>query len=286
MPPTYDTPDPIAVNLDVGVGNVVITASERTDTVVDVRPSDEADRDDVKAADGTHVEFARGRLTIKVPKSWKRYPWRSDGGSVEVSIELPSGSSLLGGAAMGTLRVNGRLGEARFKSGMGDITVDDTAALELRTGAGAISVGTVAGGADVKTGSGWLRVDSIDGAALLKNSNGSTWVGSVSGDVSISAANGDIAVDRAQAAVAAKTANGDVRIGEVSSGSVVAETGYGSVEVGVADGSAAFLDLTTGFGSVDSDLDAADGPDAGQQTVEVRARSGAGNISIRRRVRS
>jgi hypothetical protein len=280
--PIFDTPEPIAVSLEIGVGDVRITATDRSDTVVEVRPSDESKRDDVSAAGQTRVEFARGCLTVKAPRSWKRYSPFSDGGSVEVSIELPTGSSLLGEAALAALHASGRLGETSFKSGMGDIAIDDTGTLELRTGAGAISVGHVGGGAYLTTGSGALRVDSIDGTALLKNSNGATWVGEISGDLRVSAANGEIAVDRARAGVVAKTANGDVRLGEVSRGAVVAETAYGAVEVGVADGSAAWLDLSTGYGSVDSDLEAADGPQDGEDTVEVRARSGAGNISIRR----
>ena len=121
---------------------------------------------------------------------------------------------------------------------------------------------------------------------MIKNSNGDSEVGEAVGSIRVKAANGDIVVDRADADVTAKTANGEVRLGEVRSGTVVAETGYGKVQVGVADGSAAYLDLTTGFGNVDSDLSAADGPKQGEDTVEVRARSGAGDISIHRTVKS
>ena len=38
--PTFDTPEPIAVTLDVGVGDIRVVAGDRTDTIVDVRPSD------------------------------------------------------------------------------------------------------------------------------------------------------------------------------------------------------------------------------------------------------
>lgn len=37
----YETLEPISVTLDLGVGNVRITASDRADTIVEVRPSDE-----------------------------------------------------------------------------------------------------------------------------------------------------------------------------------------------------------------------------------------------------
>ena len=38
--PTFDTPEPITVVIDLSVGDVRITASDRADTVVEVRPTD------------------------------------------------------------------------------------------------------------------------------------------------------------------------------------------------------------------------------------------------------
>jgi len=47
--PNFETPEPISVTFELGVGNVRIAASDRTDTTVDVRPSDESDESDVQA---------------------------------------------------------------------------------------------------------------------------------------------------------------------------------------------------------------------------------------------
>ena len=55
--PTFDTPEPIAVTLDVGVGDIQVVAGDRTDTIVDVRPSDPAKKSDVTAAEQTRVEY-------------------------------------------------------------------------------------------------------------------------------------------------------------------------------------------------------------------------------------
>lgn len=60
--PTFDTPEPISVTLELGVGDIRIVAGERTDTVVEVRPSDAARTSDVTAAQQTRVEYAGGRL--------------------------------------------------------------------------------------------------------------------------------------------------------------------------------------------------------------------------------
>ena len=79
-----------------------------------------------------------------------------------------------------------------------------------------------------------------------------------------------------------KTANGDVRLGAVTRGAVVAETGRGGLEIGIPDGTAAYLDLHTHFGRVDSELEGSEAPETRKATVEVRARTGFGDIWVRR----
>jgi len=117
---------------------------------------------------------------------------------------------------------------------------------------------------------------------VIKNSNGDTWVGLAGGDVRLNAANGSIAVDVANASVVAKTANGDVRLGDVARGSVALETHMGDVEVGIREGTAAWLDVNARAGKVHNALTAADSPGTSAERVEVRARTSVGNIVIRR----
>ena len=87
--PTFDTPEPIAVTLDVGVGDIRVVAGDRTDTIVDVRPSDPAKKSDVTAAEQTRVEYSSGRLLVQAQKGW-RWSFRSGRESIDVQIELPS----------------------------------------------------------------------------------------------------------------------------------------------------------------------------------------------------
>ena len=95
-------------------------------------------------------------------------------------------------------------------------------------------------------------------------------------------ANGDISVDRAGAGVEAKTANGSIRLGEVARGSVVLETAAGDLDVGIAQGTAAWLEVNTGFGHVRNLLDNATRPEEADETVEVRGRTSYGDITIHR----
>ncbi|MDQ1507244.1 MAG: hypothetical protein QOD57_4971 [Actinomycetota bacterium] len=280
--PTFKSPEPISVTLELGVGDIRIVATDRIDTVVEVRPGDSTKKGDVAAAQQTRVEYANGRLLIKAPKGWRQYSFRGGGESVSVQIELPAGSQLRGEAGAAALRCTGRLGECDFKIGVGDIGVAETGRVRLKTGSGDVTVEHAVGHAELTTGSGSIRADSIDGAAVVKNSNGDTWIGEITGDLRVRSANGTIVVEQAQATVGAKTANGDVRIGEVSSGAVVAETAYGKVDLGIRDGVPTWLDLVSGYGTVHSDLDAAERPGPAEDALQVRARSAFGDITIRR----
>jgi hypothetical protein len=268
--------------MELGVGDIRIMASDRTDTVVEVRPADSAKKSDVTAAQQTRVEYAGGRLLIKAPKGWRQYSFRGGGESVAVEIQLPTGSHVRGQGAVVAFHCAGRLGECRFKTGAGDIHLGQTGPLQIKTAAGDITVEQAAGDAEVTTASGAVRIDNLGGAAVIKNSNGDTWIGEITGDLRVSAANGKIVVEQAQASVAAKTANGDVRLGEVTRGAVVAQTAFGKVDIGIREGVAAWLDLDTSYGTVQSDLDPADRPAAGEEAVEVRAHSAFGDITIRR----
>jgi DUF4097 and DUF4098 domain-containing protein YvlB len=201
-----------------------------------------------------------------------------------VQVELPAGSHLRGETGVAALRCQGRLGECRYKTGVGDTQLDQAGAVQLRTGVGDLTVEQADGDAELTTGSGSVRIDHIDGAAVVKNSNGDTWIGEVTGNLQVNAANGRISVDRARETVAAKSANGDVRLGEVAHGAVLAQTAFGKVEIGIRDGVAAWLDLNTRFGNVHNDLDAAERPESGEDAVEVRARTSFGDITINRSV--
>ncbi|MFI7697945.1 hypothetical protein [Nonomuraea sp. NPDC049480] len=107
-------------------------------------------------------------------------------------------------------------------------------------------------------------------------------LGEVTGDLRLIGVNGDAYVTRAHAGVEARTVNGSVRIGEVVRGSVVLTSTSGDLEVGVRQGSAAWLDVSTANGSLLNSLDAQDGPETFDETVEIRARSHDGDIVIRR----
>jgi DUF4097 and DUF4098 domain-containing protein YvlB len=276
----FETPEPIFAAVDFGAGHLRISASDRADTVVEVRPTNESDDADVRAAEQTRIEYAGGRLLVEGPKRKLRSLFRPNG-SIDVTLELPT-DSRVEARVWADVRSEGRLGDSTFASAAGDVRLEQTGRLKLRTAAGNVSVARSVGHADVNTAAGRIWIGEIDGTAVAKASSGDVAVGEVTGDLRLNTAYGDITVDRALATVGAKTAYGSIRIAEVVRGSLVLETGYGDMEVGIADGTAAWLDLSSGHGSVRSELEASDRPEPAVETVEVRARTGYGDILIRR----
>ena len=278
--PTFATPEPITVSIELSVGDVRIVASDRTDTVVQVRPTDESRDLDVRDAEQTRVEHTASGLLVKTPRP-RGLGLLGKPGSVDVTIELPAGSSLHGDSSVAAFRTAGRLGEVAIKTSVGDVHLDQTGRLDLSTGVGAITVARVGGDAEVSTGTGRIRLGQIDGAAVVKNSNGGTRIDAVTGDLRISAGNGDLTVGRADGNVTADAAHGEIRIGQVSRGTAAIKAGFGEIELGLRTGTAAHLDLFTGFGRVRNTLSPADSPDQAEAALTVSARTNHGDITIR-----
>ncbi|MGW4700001.1 DUF4097 family beta strand repeat-containing protein [Streptomyces sp. NPDC004285] len=276
--PSFDTPEPISVTAYVYAGSLQFTASDRPDTVVEVRPRAPEKDLDVRAADQTEVTYAGGVLTITTPKA----NLLGRGGTVDVTVELPTGSHVdMTGTGAGLIG-EGRLGEVRVKTSAGDVRLDTTGPLHLTASHGQSTVERVEGAAEITSSSGNLRIGLVDGHAVLKNSHGATTVGTVTGELRVSGANGSIDIARAESSVTGTTTNGALRIAEVSRGEVQLETSNGSIEVGIRSGTAAWLDVSSHRGHVRNTLAASDAPEPAEETVKVRARSNWGNIDIRR----
>ncbi|MER5579781.1 DUF4097 family beta strand repeat-containing protein [Streptomyces massasporeus] len=276
--PSFDTPEPISATAHVEAGSIQFTAGDRVDTVVEVRPRDPKKDLDVRAADQTEVTYAGGALTVRTPKS----SLFGRTGTVDVTVELPTGSHVDTTGSWTQVLGEGRLGEVRVKTSSGDVRFDATGPLKLTASHGSITVDRVDGAAEITTSSGSLRVGLVDGPAVLKNSHGTTTVDVATGELRVSGANGDIEIRRAEDAVTATTAHGTLRVGEVARGTVQLETSYGAIDIGVREGTAAWLDVSSVSGQVRNTLTTSDAPEKTENTVRVRARTKHGNIDIRR----
>ena len=258
---TFETPEAISVDLSVEFGGARMIARDRKTTVVEVRPARDGRRADVEAAEQTRVEFAGGRLEIRAPKP-RHLGLFGRPGAIEIVIQLPTGSHVRFDGAYGNFDTEGRLGDCFIKTSYGDLRVQDAGALTLQTSAGNISAGRVAGVAEISCSSGDLRIGETGAQANLKTSAG------------------DIRVERAGNGIRARTAYGAIRVAHAVRGQLDLTTSYGDVEVGVADGTATFLELSSKHGGVRNKLDRVDDVPNPGEFLKVRALTNYGEITI------
>ena len=184
--PTYATTEPIALTLELRAADIHLLADTHADgTTVEIVPSDDRPAS-AEAAESTTVEYSDGRLEIRTPKQRaplfgrgsKLSPKFTGDGAITVTVRLAEGSTLQGVAGLANLTGEGRLGECRFRSGSGDITLGQTGPLRLETALGAVTVRQADADVEVKTANGDIRIGEVrTGAVQLTTSVGSVEVG-------------------------------------------------------------------------------------------------------------
>jgi ethanolamine utilization microcompartment shell protein EutS len=260
----FDTPRPLSTRIDVAGGAVRVRASERSDTVVHVRPGNPGSGSDVQAAEQTRVDLSGDTLRISTPRRPRLLFFAGSSASVEVDVELPAGSSVEIDCAAGDVDCGGPLGDVRVICKYGDVRVERARSLRAETSAGDVHVGTVDRRAEAATAYGSIRVADAGG------------------DLRADTSCGDVAVERARGSVDARTRYGAVRVGCLERGAATLETAYGSVEAAVRRGTVAWLDVHAPCGRVRNLLTASGEPDGSEQTVEIRARTAYGDVLVRR----
>ncbi len=262
--PTFHTPEPITAVVEVVAGAVHLAATDRDDTVVDVTPRDPERTSDVRAAEQARIDFHDGTLVVT---AGRKILSLGRGGAVRVDIALPAGSRLDLSSASADVDADGVYSDCRFASASGSGRVATvTGNLKSDTASGDITIGDLVGDARIATASGDAAIDRIDGDVKFQAASGSLTIGTLRGHVKHQAASGSVTVT------------------DAVTGALSAQTGSGEVEVGIPEGTAARLELKTHSGTVDNGLQAASGPADGDETFTVHARTGSGDISIRRAV--
>ena len=105
--PTFDTPEPITATIDVVVGDVRISASDRGDHRRRGAPERRVQR---RGRQGRRADprRVRGRRAAGQGAEAALLARRSGGGSVDVTIELPAGSHVHGAGQLADFRCDGR----------------------------------------------------------------------------------------------------------------------------------------------------------------------------------
>ncbi|CAN5324985.1 DUF4097 family beta strand repeat-containing protein [soil metagenome] len=276
--PTFDTPGPIDLDVTVGMGLVELIASDRADTVVEVVPANPRRSGDVSLAGEATVAFADGRVRVKVPKRLNLF---GPGDSVDVRVNLPTGSRATVENAYGSIRARGVLGDSRITAAYGTVTMDTTGDLALKAPYGDVEIEEVAGDLDLVAGHAKLRIGRVGGDARVKGSHGILDFGEIAGELE-ARTSGAVSVGRAGGSVSVQTAHGAIRVREARSGTIRLENGYAEVSVGVPKGVAAWVDAASQHGVVRNELTPDAGPEGADSTVELRLRNNYGDIIISR----
>jgi DUF4097 and DUF4098 domain-containing protein YvlB len=274
--PTFDTPGPIAATVVVAGAQVRVTASERTDTVVLVEPIDKTSQSDIKVANKTKVDFAGGQLSVKTTASGDK------NGSVAITIDLPAGSSLVAYLAHSSVHADGSFGECELHMASGQVQLDRVNALRANIAAGEVTIGHIAGRATIDGAAFAVRISEVGDTVKLSSSAGQTWIGHALADLDLKSGHGGFDIDRADASVTAKTGNGAIRIGRLTRGQAELMNGSGNIEVGISEGTAAYIDVNSERGSVRNSVPPQENPDTSDNKVTVHARTRNGDIIIQR----
>jgi DUF4097 and DUF4098 domain-containing protein YvlB len=171
---TFTTTAPITAVVDIPAGHIRITATDRTDTTVQISPADPARSRDTKAAEQTTVEFTDSTLQIRTPNQNQAF---GPSGSIDVTVHLPAGSHLRTTTAAAELRTTGPLGQVAFEGAHGPIALDQATDLRVSTNSGDITVAHLTGPAHISTQQGDIHITQAAPATLdLRTMDGSVTV--------------------------------------------------------------------------------------------------------------
>jgi hypothetical protein len=267
----------MSVRVEIQLGRIDVLATAREDVSVEVLPSNPSRAGDRAAAEATRIDRVGDTLAVKGPVKFNLF---GRGDSVDVVVEVPERSDVAATVKYGTARLAGHFGAVRAAVPYGEFSLDSAERLEFEGGHGDYRVTHVEADAEIEFKSGSVRVGDVGGRLRLKGSDGPIAVDRVVGPAELTTSSGGIELGTAESGATVRSAYGPVRVREAARGTVRIDGSYGNVEVGVRHGTAVWLDATSQHGVVRTDLSADAGPADGDDTLELRLRTGYGSIAI------
>lgn len=178
---TFATPVPVIAILGIPAGRIQITATDRDDSTVEIRPANPAKGRDVKLAAQTTARYSGGILEITAPAANRIL---GSYGAVEVTVELPAGSRVQAKAASGQFTTTGPLGDVTFDSSQATINVGQAATARLTTVDGDITAGRLDGDTEIRTVTGDIQVSEASRGTLELSTQTGTITAGASADAS------------------------------------------------------------------------------------------------------
>ncbi len=213
----------------------------------------------VRATEISWSETGR-RLVVRSPQ---QVPLRMV--PLAVTVSAPSRSRLAIRVGAADVRVTGQAGWTAVRTGSGSArleAIDGDA--DVSAGSGEVDLGPISGRARVRTGSGNITVAALAGRSEIKAGSGDVRLGEVTGDLGV------------------RTGSGEVTVADAVSGQFDLTTGSGGLRIGVRSGVTAELDVSSGSGRTRSDLEVGHVAPEQPAALQIRGRTGTGNILVTR----
>jgi Putative adhesin len=261
--PEFPVSGPISATVRISSGSLRFVAEQRDSVVVDVRPGNSSDAARQAAAE-TIVEMTADGLIIEAPQARGFIVRRSP--SVDVTVRLPTDSRIMARTASADVTVDGRLASADVNTASGDLRIEH-----------------VAGDLHRHSASGDTQFRRVDGALNADGASGDVRGGVVGGDFTSKSASGDVIIEAVGGSVRATSASGDFQFGNIARGQTNIHSASGDVVIGVAEGTAVWMDVSTISGDTRSELNVSDNsPTESAATLELSIRTISGDVVIRR----
>jgi DUF4097 and DUF4098 domain-containing protein YvlB len=268
----FETPRPVELHVEIGRGSVQVDATDTTESHVEVTGRD---------AERVLVEQHDDRLSVVGPQA--RGGFLGGESRLDVRIVVPRDSSLAIRTGSADIHVDGVVATAQLRSGSGGIRLGTLTGPGLvETGSGDVHVERVGAELRVKSGSGDVTVDHTEAALSISTGSGDVAIGTAAGPSVVKTGSGDLSVAESLTDVTLTTGSGDLVMSAARNGRVSARGASGDVRVGVPAGLPVWTDVSTVSGSLRSEIESAGEARAGEDHLEVRARTVSGDVLLTR----
>jgi DUF4097 and DUF4098 domain-containing protein YvlB len=261
---TFPLTGPINLLGRIGRGSFTVTAQ---DDITEATVTLTARTKGADIVERSVVELRGPTLVVTTPRQGGIFDLTMFGGrgereAIDVAVTVPSGTAMKISTFTADVTVTGRSGSADIASGSSTIELEHVDGdLRLRYGSGVARVGRVSGSVEARSGSGHAHF------------------GEIAGSLTSACGSGDLEVAAVRGRVRTRAGSGGASLGAVY-GDVDLASGSGGLTIGLPAGTRARLDVTTGSGRVDSELRVDDAPRGKGKAINVRARTGSGDVRL------
>jgi DUF4097 and DUF4098 domain-containing protein YvlB len=266
----FETHEPVDLFVEIGKGSVAITATETTESRVEIEGRD---------ADQVDVRQSGNQISVVAPR--QRSGFFGGDNRLDLAITIPLRSELAVKTGSADIDVAGTVGTSKLKTGSGDVRTEDLEGpAHVETGSGNVAIDVANAELRIKSGSGTVRVRHAESAVAVSTGSGDVEIHTSNGPAAVKTGSGDLKVVDANTDVSLATGSGDLVVGTARRGRFTMKGASGNVQIGIPAGVPVWTDISTLSGSIRSDLESAGEPAEGAEHVELRAKTVSGDVVL------